>query len=115
MENTVAILKVRIGGLSLEISISSSAWKYYIEWDDFYKKKQPKNHSVREGKNIRRILIDDVAITVQILFIFSKVYNESHELLPLVILKPVLVLYQLSGLAGGMDTAVFLPIRFPFP
>lgn len=77
--------------------------------------KKKKDHSVGEGKNIRRILIDDVAITVQILFVFSKVHNESHELLPLVTLKPVLVLYQLAGLAGGMDTAVFLPICYPFP
>lgn len=109
MEYIVAILQVRIGGLPLEISINSSAWMYCVEWDDFYKK----DDSVGEGRIIRHIFIDDGAITVQILFLFSNFHNEIRGLSPVVTLKPVLVLYQLADV-GCMDTAGFLPVYFPF-
>lgn len=110
MEYIVAILHTRIGGLPLGISISSLAWKYCVEWDDFYKK----DHSVGEGENISYIFIGDEAITVQILFIFFDVHNEIHGLSPVVNLKPVLVLYQLVGVVGCTDTESFLPVCFPF-
>lgn len=65
-------------------------------------------------KNIRHILIDDGAIAVEILIIFSSVHNEIHGLLPVVTLKLVLVLYQLAG-GQGHEHCSFSPNMFSFP